>query len=106
MPDPTRRKFLKTSAGVAAATALPAAGALGSAAAAAPANTLRWGVVGTGGIANAMAGMIKLAEGAGLTAVSSRRMQTAKEYADRHGAAAAFDSWAEMASFLPRCEHW
>ena len=47
--------------------------------------TLRWGVVGTGGIANWMAHMIKLAEFATLTAVSSRRMETAQEFAAEHG---------------------
>lgn len=59
--------------------------------------TLRWGVVGTGSIANAMAGAIKGAAGAELAAVSSRRMDSARAYAARHGAASAFDSWAEMA---------
>ncbi|MGI9626438.1 MAG: Gfo/Idh/MocA family protein, partial [Longimicrobiales bacterium] len=43
-----------------------------------------------------MAGNIKLANGSALTAVSSRRMQTAREYADRHDVANAFDSWADM----------
>ncbi len=98
MTDTTRREFLQATAGAAVVGATPAAGALGSAQAAATAGTLRWGVVGTGGIANAMAGMIKLAEGAELAAVSSRRMETAKAFSDRHGAAATFDSWAEMAA--------
>jgi predicted dehydrogenase len=57
---------------------------------------LRWGVVGTGGIANAMAPRIKQAAHAELTAVSSRKMETAREYADQHGVAHAFDSWADM----------
>jgi predicted dehydrogenase len=59
---------------------------------------LRWGVVGTGSIANSMAGMIQLAEGAELSSVSSRRMETARQYADRHGVPNAFDSWDEMAA--------
>ena len=59
---------------------------------------LRWGVVGTGSIANAMANAIKAADGAVLAAVSSRRMASAEAYAKRHGAARAFDSWAEMAA--------
>ncbi|MDJ0812169.1 MAG: Gfo/Idh/MocA family oxidoreductase [Woeseiaceae bacterium] len=58
--------------------------------------TLRWGVVGTGGIANSMARMIKMADGAELAAVSSRRMETAREYAEAHGVPNAFDSWEEM----------
>ena len=96
--DPTRRAFLQVAA-VGAVTA-----GLGTRAYAlrtpggAPPATLRWGVVGTGSIANAMAGAIKGAANAELTAVSSRRMESAKAYADRHGAAHAFDSWAEMAA--------
>lgn len=58
--------------------------------------TLRWGVVGTGGIANSMAPRIRQANNAGLVAVSSRSMQSAKAFADKHGASRAFDSWAEM----------
>lgn len=59
--------------------------------------TLRWGVVGTGAIANSMARAIQGAQGAELAAVSSRRMESARGYADRHNVAHAFDSWAEMA---------
>jgi predicted dehydrogenase len=55
-------------------------------------------VVGTGSIANSMAGSIQRAEGAELAAVSSRRMETARAYADRHQVAHVFDSWAEMAA--------
>ena len=58
--------------------------------------TLRWGVVGTGGIANSMARMIKMADSAELAAVSSRRMETAQEFASDHGVPNAFDSWEEM----------
>ena len=94
----TRRGFV----GMAATGAL-AAGAFGTASlvtgrssSARPASTLRWGVVGTGSIANRMAGVIERAENAELSAVSSRRMETAREYADRHGLAHAFDSWADM----------
>ena len=57
---------------------------------------LRWGIVGTGGIANSMAGMIKLADASVVAAVSSRRMETAKEFATKHGVPTAFDSWQEM----------
>ena len=60
------------------------------------AKTIRWGVVGTGGIANSMAGMIKMADLAELSAVSSRRMESAKEYATAHDVPNAFDSWQEM----------
>jgi len=94
----TRRGFV----GVAATGAL-AAGAFGTASlvtgrpfGSRPASTLRWGVVGTGSIANGMADAIRRAENAELAAVSSRRMETAREYADRHGLTHAFDSWADM----------
>ncbi|MBC8026840.1 MAG: Gfo/Idh/MocA family oxidoreductase [Steroidobacteraceae bacterium] len=59
---------------------------------------LRWGIVGTGGIANHMASMIKLAAGAELAAVASRKLDTAKQFANKHGIAGAFGSWAEMLS--------
>lgn len=61
-----------------------------------PAGTLRWGVVGTGGIANGMAPRILEAANAELAAVSSRRMESAQEFAGKHGAGRAFDSWQDM----------
>lgn len=63
------------------------------------ADTIRWGVVGTGSIANSMARMIKLANAAELAAVSSRRMESAEAFADKHGAGKAFDSWTDMAAW-------
>ncbi|UCC25119.1 MAG: Gfo/Idh/MocA family oxidoreductase [Gemmatimonadales bacterium] len=96
--DLTRRGFVRV-----AATGALGVGALGKASlvtgtpsSARQVGTLRWGVVGTGSIANLMADMIKQAENAELSAVSSRRMETAREYADQHGLAHAFDSWADM----------
>jgi predicted dehydrogenase len=62
----------------------------------APVSTVRWGVIGTGGIANRMAPRINEADGAQLAAVSSRRMASAKEFAGKHGAANAFDDWKAM----------
>ncbi len=59
-------------------------------------NTIRWGFVGTGGIANSMARSIKLADAAELSAVSSRRMETATEFANNHDVPNAFDSWQDM----------
>jgi predicted dehydrogenase len=59
---------------------------------------LRWGIVGTGSIANGMARMIKLAAGSELAAVSSRKIDTAKEFATRHGIPGVYDSWSEMLS--------
>jgi predicted dehydrogenase len=58
--------------------------------------TLRWGIVGTGGIANSMARMIKLASAAEIGAVSSRRMESAQAFADEHDVPHAFDSWQAM----------
>ena len=58
--------------------------------------TVRWGIVGTGGIANSMARSIKSADAAVIAAVSSRRMETAKAFADKHSVETAFDSWQEM----------
>ena len=76
------------------------AGALGglglSTTASSQATSVRWGIVGTGGIANSMARSIKAADAAEIAAVSSRRMETAKAFADTHGVATAFDSWQEM----------
>lgn len=58
--------------------------------------TLRWGIVGTGGIASSMAGMIKRADAAEIGAVSSRSMDTANAFAERHGVPHRFDSWQAM----------
>ena len=60
---------------------------------------LRWGIVGTGGIANSMGRMMKLAPNAELIAVSSRRMESAEAFAKTHCAGRAFDSWAEMCAW-------
>jgi predicted dehydrogenase len=94
--DPTRRAFLRVVAASALAARLgpraharqePGPGAV-------PA--LRWGVVGTGSIANSMAGAIQRAQRATLAAVSSRRIETARAYAEKHRVPHAFGSWAEM----------
>lgn len=57
---------------------------------------LRWGVVGTGSIAGAMAPHIRAAKGAELSAVSSRRMTSARKFAAEHGVRKAFDAWERM----------
>jgi predicted dehydrogenase len=57
---------------------------------------LRWGIVGTGSIANSMAAVIDRVPSATLAAVSSRRMVSAREFADRHNVGLAFDDWAAM----------
>lgn len=57
---------------------------------------LRWGIVGTGSIANLLAPRIRQAPSAELAAVSSRRMETAADFAAAHRVARAFDAWERM----------
>lgn len=57
---------------------------------------IRWGIVGTGTIANEMATVINSVPHAELVAVSSRRMTSARSFADQHGARLAFDDWNSM----------
>jgi predicted dehydrogenase len=96
-PNRTRRRILKASGATALITAFGGT-MLGTAqtAGAQSVKTLRWGIVGTGGIANSMAGMIKMADASEIGAVSSRRIRTAQEFADDHDIPNAFDSWQEM----------
>ncbi|WBB66184.1 Gfo/Idh/MocA family oxidoreductase [Micromonospora sp. WMMD812] len=58
----------------------------------------RWGILATGHIAGRFAEDLRLAPGAELVAVGSRTLETAKRFADRHGAARAYGSWAELAA--------
>ena len=58
--------------------------------------SLRWGFVGTGGIASAMAEVITTMPLAALRGVSSRRMMGANEFADRFDVALRFDDWQTM----------
>jgi len=59
-------------------------------------NVMRWGFVGTGMIANSMASVLQMAPHATLTAVSSRKMDSAQTFAGTHKAERAFDSWQQM----------
>lgn len=90
--DLGRRGFL----GVTGAVLLTSA--VGNFAGAATSRRLRWGVVGTGMIANQMAPMIKVGSSGELAAVSSRSMQSAREFAADHDVEFAFDSWQRMIS--------
>jgi predicted dehydrogenase len=105
LPIDAGRRRLLGAAGAGAMTATMTATfgtVLAGAAGRAEANVvqpLRWGFVGTGGIANSMAARIKQAANAELAAVSSRKMETAREFADQYGVPNAFDSWAEMLAF-------
>ena len=95
--DSGRRKLLGAAgAGALAATFGGVLAGTSGRAEAQGARTLRWGFVGTGGIANSMAPRVQEASNAELVAVSSRRMETANVFATKHGLDHAFDSWAEM----------
>ena len=82
-----RRRDLLSAAGVGIATATLSGVFPGSAATAQAqtSNVLRWGVVGTGGIANSMAPRIVEANGAELAAVSSRRADSNSPHSLPHG---------------------
>ena len=58
--------------------------------------SLRWGIVGTGSIASAMANRIVSAKAATLAAVSSRRMSSADAFGDEHDVPLRFDDWQAM----------
>jgi predicted dehydrogenase len=62
------------------------------------ARPVRWGVLGTGGIAATFASDLTLVDGAVLAAVGSRTTEAATAFADRHGFARAHGSWAELAA--------
>jgi predicted dehydrogenase len=97
--DAGRRKLLEAVGAGAVASVVSTVFAADSSGASKQADRpLRWGIVGTGGIANHMASMIKLAANAELAAVASRKIETAKEFASKHGIAGAFGSWTEMLS--------
>ena len=60
--------------------------------------TVRWGILGTGGIAATFAADLPLVPGAELAAVGSRTTAAATAFAERHGFARAHGSWAELAA--------
>src|SRR5690349_4680760 len=59
---------------------------------------VRWGILGTGGIARTFATDLPLVPGAELAAVGSRTGAAAAAFADRHGFARSHGSWAELAA--------
>lgn len=59
---------------------------------------LRWGVVGTGGIADAFVRDLTLLPGASVVAVGSRRADTAEHFASRHGIAHAYPTYEHLVS--------
>jgi len=59
---------------------------------------IRWGILGTGGIAATFAGDLPRVAGAELAAVGSRNSSSAAAFAERYGFARAHGSWAELAA--------
>ena len=59
-------------------------------------NTVRWGIVGTGAIANGVAGDFQFVPGAELVAVASRTRAKAQEFAAHHDIGLAFGSYREL----------
>ena len=98
--DPSRRVVLRAAAGTMLVSALGGASILfPGKAMAGELRTLRWGFVGTGMIANSMAGVLKMSPHAELAAVSSRKIESAQSFANDHGAEKAFDSWQDLADW-------
>ena len=60
---------------------------------------IRFGIVGTGMIAEVIAKAIADADNAELMAVSSRQLDTAQTFAQKYGAIQAFDSWQAMVAW-------
>ncbi|MFG1799109.1 Gfo/Idh/MocA family protein [Micromonospora carbonacea] len=58
----------------------------------------RWGILATGNIAARFAEDLRHVPGAELVAVGSRTSESARAFADRHGARRAYGSWAELAA--------
>jgi predicted dehydrogenase len=59
---------------------------------------IRWGILGTGGIARKFAEDLPKVPGAELAAVGSRSQENAEAFAGKHGFARAHGSWAELAA--------
>ena len=60
---------------------------------------VRWAIAGTGNIANKFANAVKNADGAELVAVASRKMETAKEFAEKYDIGKCFGSYQELAEY-------
>ena len=59
-------------------------------------HTLRWGIIGTGGISSDWAKCLQDVPGAVLQAVAARSLASATEFAATHGVRAALDSYAAL----------
>ena len=60
---------------------------------------IKWGIIGTGSIANKFAAAVLNAEGANLAAVASRNIGTANAFADKYGIKHRFGSYEDLAAF-------
>ena len=58
--------------------------------------TLRWGVIGTGWIADRFVASLQQHSSQQVVAVGSRTQQSAQSFADRHGIAVAYGSYKEL----------
>ncbi|MDF2835003.1 MAG: putative dehydrogenase [Paenibacillus sp.] len=58
--------------------------------------TVKWGILGCGGISSKFASDLKLAEGAELTAVAARSLDKAQAFAEKHGFERAYGSYEEF----------
>ncbi len=59
---------------------------------------IRWGIIATGSIAHKFASDLALAPDAELTAVGSRRMESAETFSAQYGARRAYGSYADVAA--------
>ena len=59
-------------------------------------DTIRWGIIGTGGIANAAANALKLVVGAEVYAVGSRAQETADAFAAKYRIPNAYGSYRQL----------
>jgi len=61
-------------------------------------DTIRWGILGTGRIADTFAAALKALPDAELTAVGSRSTEAAASFGERHGAIRSHGSYADLAN--------
>lgn len=60
------------------------------------AQSVKWGILGCGGISSKFASDLKFAEGAELTAVAARSLDKAEAFAEKHGFARAYGTYEEL----------
>jgi predicted dehydrogenase len=62
-----------------------------------PLKTIKWGIIGLGGIANKFASDLAIVENATLVAVASRTQENANEFAEKFSAKKAYNSYEALA---------